>query len=269
MLRELHITGLGVIEDLDLEFDPGLNVLTGETGAGKTMITVGLALALGQRGSATMVRSGVGAARVQARFDATRTADSGGWAEDGELLLARTVSADGKSKARIGGQLAPVSALIDLASHLVEMYGQQQGLKSLSAAAQTEFVDRFAGAEHLARVRSFRDLRGRLLAARARLEELTALSRERERDMDLLAYQIREIESAGVRPGELPGLEAEEARLAYAERLLGYAALAEDVLSAEGMGVDSVLRVAAALREASSLDPGAQELAHRPRSCPP
>ncbi len=263
MLRELHITGLGVIEDLDLEFDPGLNVLTGETGAGKTMITVGLALALGQRGSATMVRSGVGAARVQARFDATRTADSGGWAEDGELLLARTVSADGKSKARIGGQLAPVSALIDLASHLVEMYGQQQGLKSLSAAAQTEFVDRFAGAEHLARVRSFRDLRGRLLAARARLEELTALSRERERDMDLLAYQIREIESAGVRPGELPGLEAEEARLAYAERLLGYAALAEDVLSAEGMGVDSLLRVAAALREASSLDPEAQGLADR------
>src|SRR6266498_2502628 len=116
-------------------------------------------------------------------------------------------------------------------SGLVEMYGQQQSLKSLSAAAQTEFVDRFAGAEHLARVRSFRDLRGRFLAARARLEELTALSRERERDMDLLAYQIREIESAGIRPGELPRLEAEEARLAYAERLLGYAALAEDVLS--------------------------------------
>ena len=76
MLRELHITALGVIEDLDLEFDPGLNVLTGETGAGKTMITVGLALALGQRGSATMVRSGVGAARVQARFDATATGGS-------------------------------------------------------------------------------------------------------------------------------------------------------------------------------------------------
>jgi DNA repair protein RecN (Recombination protein N) len=263
VLRQLHITGLGVIEDLDLEFDPGLNVLTGETGAGKTMITVGLALALGQRGSASMVRSGVGAARVQARFDATWTADPGGWAEDGELLLARTVSADGKSNARIGGQLAPVSALIDLASHLVEMYGQHQGLRFLSAAAQTEFVDRFAGAEHLARVRSFRDLRGRLLAARARLEELTALSRERERDMDLLAYQIREIESAAVRPGELPRLEAEEARLAYAERLLGYAALAEDVLSAEGAGVDSLLRVAAALREASSLDPEAQGLADR------
>jgi DNA repair protein RecN (Recombination protein N) len=263
VLRELHIAGLGVIEDLDLEFDSGLNVLTGETGAGKTMITVGLALALGQRGSATMVRPGVGAARVQARFDATVTGDPGGWAEDGELLLARTVGADGKSAARIGGQLAPISALIELASHLVETHGQHQGLKFRSAAAQTEFLDRFAGAEHLARVRSFRDLRGRLRAARARLEELTALSRERERDRDLFAYQIREIESAGVRPGELAGLQDEEARLAHAERLLGYAALAEDVLSAEGTGVDSVLKVAAALREASSLDPEAEDLANR------
>jgi len=263
VLRELHITGLGVIEDLDLEFDPGLNVLTGETGAGKTMITVGLALALGQRGSATMVRSGVGAARVQARFDATATGDPGGWAEEGELLLARTVGAGGKSAARIGGQLAPVSALAELASYLVEMHGQHQGLKLLSAAAQTEFLDRFAGAEHLARVRSFRDLRGRLQAARARLEELTALSRERERDMDLLAYQIREIESAGVRPGELAGLEAEEARLAHAERLLGLAAASEDALSAEGSGVDALYAVAAALREAASLDPEAEELSHR------
>lgn len=263
MLRELHITGLGVIEDLDLEFDPGLNVLTGETGAGKTMITVGLALCLGQRGSATMVRSGAGSARVQARFDATVRGDLGGWAEDGELLLARTVGADGKSAARIGGQLAPISALVQLASHLVEMHGQHQGLKFLSAAAQTEFLDRFAGSEHLARVRSFRELRGRLLSARTRLEEITALARERERDMDLLAYQIREIESAGVRPGELTELEGEEARLAHAERLLGYAVSAEDVLSAEGRGVDSVLAVAAALREASSLDPKAQELADR------
>ncbi len=263
MLRELHITGLGVIEDLDLEFDPGLNVLTGETGAGKTMITVGLALALGQRGSATMVRSGVGAARVQARFDATATGDPGGWAEEGELLLARTVGAGGKSAARIGGQLAPVSALAELASYLVEMHGQHQGLKLLSAAAQTEFLDRFAGAEHLARVRSFRDLRGRLQAARARLEQLTALSRECERDMDLLAYQIREIESAGVRPGELAGLEAEEARLAHAERLLGLAAASEDALSAEGSGVDALCAVAAALRKAASLDPEAEELSHR------
>ncbi|MGZ8619522.1 MAG: AAA family ATPase, partial [Actinomycetota bacterium] len=89
MLRELHISGLGVIDDLDLEVHPGLTVLTGETGAGKTMVTVGLSLALGARGSASLVRSGAKAARVQARFDAP--VDAGEWAEDGEVVLARTV----------------------------------------------------------------------------------------------------------------------------------------------------------------------------------
>ena len=104
MLRELHISGLGVIDDLDLELHPGLNVLSGETGAGKTLVTVGIALALGARGASSLVRSGHASARVQARFDAPT--DDLGWAEDGEVLLARTVGADGRSSARIGGQLA-------------------------------------------------------------------------------------------------------------------------------------------------------------------
>jgi hypothetical protein len=86
VLRELHISGLGVIDDLDLELDPGLNVLTGETGAGKTMIAVGLALALGQRRSATVVREGAAAARVQARFDAPLPESAEAWTEDGELF---------------------------------------------------------------------------------------------------------------------------------------------------------------------------------------
>ena len=101
VLRELHISGLGVIADLDLELGPGLNVLTGETGAGKTMVTVGLLLALGERGSASLVRDGAPAARVQARFDAIDGA--GDWAEDGELILARSIGKDGRSTARIVG----------------------------------------------------------------------------------------------------------------------------------------------------------------------
>ena len=102
MLHELHIAGLGVIDDLDLALHPGLNVLTGETGAGKTMVTVGLTLALGARASASLVRDGAEAARVQARFDASRRA-ADDWAEDGEVILARTVSAEGKGTARICG----------------------------------------------------------------------------------------------------------------------------------------------------------------------
>ena len=111
MLRELHISGLGVIDDLDLELHPGLNVLTGETGTGKTMVTVGLQLALGRRGGSSLVREGAPAAKVQARFDAPPSAVSAGWAEDDEVLLARTVTADGRSTARVGGQLAPVIAV--------------------------------------------------------------------------------------------------------------------------------------------------------------
>ncbi|MDH5225592.1 MAG: AAA family ATPase, partial [Actinomycetota bacterium] len=111
MLRELHISGLGVIEDLDLSLHPGLNVLTGETGAGKTMVTVGLALALGARGSATLVRERAAAARVQALFDVRGASSEAlvgleGYAEDGDVLLARSISAEGKGTARIGGQIA-------------------------------------------------------------------------------------------------------------------------------------------------------------------
>ena len=124
MLRELHISGLGVIDDLDLDLHPGLNVLTGETGAGKTMVTVGLALALGVRADSSLVRSGAKAARVQARFDTTQHAAD--WAEDGEILLARSVSVDGKSAARVGGQLATASTLADLGASMVEVHGQHQ-----------------------------------------------------------------------------------------------------------------------------------------------
>jgi DNA repair protein RecN (Recombination protein N) len=94
VLRELHISGLGVIDDLELELVAGLNVLTGETGAGKTMITIGLLLALGDRGAASLVRQGSAAARVQARFDATP--DAGDWAEDGEVVLARSIAQVGR-----------------------------------------------------------------------------------------------------------------------------------------------------------------------------
>ena len=146
MLRELHISGLGVIDDLDLELHPGLNVLTGETGTGKTMVTVGLQLALGRRGGASLVRAGAPAAKVQARFDAPPSAANAGWAEDGEVLLARTVTAEGRSTARVSGQLAPVSALAELAGELVEVHGQHDGQRLLSTVAQTRFLDRYAGA---------------------------------------------------------------------------------------------------------------------------
>lgn len=263
MLRELHISGLGVIEDLGLELHPGLNVLTGETGAGKTLIAVGLGLALGRRASAAQVRTGADAARVQARFDATPVAVEAGWAEDGEVVLARTVSKEGRSTARVGGQLAPVSTLARLGEDLVEIHGQHEGVRLLSAAAQTAFLDRYAGREHLAAVRALAEEHERLRAARAALEELVARERERERELDLLAYQVREIEAVAPRPGELAEARLEEARLAHAERLLERAAEAERSLAGEDAGADALRAASAALASAAELDPGLAGLAGR------
>ncbi len=265
MLHELHISGLGVVDDLDLALDPGLNVLTGETGAGKTMVTVGLALALGRRASASLVRSGSRSARVQARFDAPDRAVDAGWAEDGELVLARTVSADGRSTARIGGQLAPVSALAELAADLVELHGQHEGLRLLSAAAQTAFLDRFAGQTHVRAVAELRREHERLRSTRARLAELLERERDRERELDLLSYQVREIESAAPQSGELDELVLEEGRLAHAERLLGLAGSAERAIAADGTASDAIAATAADLESAAELDPRADDLAVRAR----
>jgi DNA repair protein RecN (Recombination protein N) len=263
MLRELHISGLGVIEDLDLELHPGLNVLTGETGTGKTMVTVGLQLALGRRGGTSLVRAGAPAAKVQARFDAPPAATSAGWAEDGEVLLARTVTAEGRSTARVSGQLAPVSALAELAGELVEVHGQHEGQRLLSTVAQTRFLDRFAGGEHLDAVEALRVEHGRLREAKATLAELDERERDRERQMDLLAYQVREIETAAPRAGETDELKLEAARLDHAGRLLERASSAERSLAAEDGAADALGAASAELRAAGEVDPGAEELGAR------
>jgi DNA repair protein RecN (Recombination protein N) len=263
VLRELHISGLGVIEDLDLELHPGLNVLTGETGTGKTMVTVGLELALGRRGGSSMVRGGAGSARVQARFDAPTGPVTEGWSEDGEIVLARTVSAEGRSTARVGGQLAPVSALAELAVELVEVHGQHEGQRLLSTAAQTAFLDRYAGAEHRSAVDALRADYERLARARATLLDLDERERDRERQMDLLGYQVREIEAASPRVGETEELRLEEARLAHAERLLERASAAERALAEEDGAADALRIATAELQASAEIDPGATGLAER------
>ncbi|MEO8292195.1 MAG: DNA repair protein RecN [Actinomycetota bacterium] len=260
MLRELHISGLGVIEDLDLEFHPGLNVLTGETGAGKTMVTVGLMLALGGRATATLVRTGAGAARVQARFDAGREADE--WAEDGEVILARSVTAEGRGSARIGGQIATASALGALGAHLVEVHGQHGAQRLLSATTQTAFCDRFAGDPQMAALAGYRDSFERLRGVQQGIAELTVAARDRERELDLLAYQVREIESVAPLPGEREMLAVEEGRLAHVERLLARAGEAAAALGEDGVA-DGSAAAAAALADAASLDAGAGELSAR------
>ncbi len=263
VLRELHISGLGVIADLELELGPGLNVLTGETGAGKTMVTVGLLLALGERGSASLVRDHARAARVQARFDATDQA--GEWAEDGEVILARSIARDGRSTARIGGQLATASALAELGAGLVEHHGQGQTQRLLAPAAQTAFLDRFAGDVHLVALGAYREVHDRLRASRAELESLREAARGRERELDLLAYQVNEIEAVGPRDGETEELTTEEGRLSHVERLMEQASSAEHALIGEDGIADASSSLASVLEAAAELDPTAGEVAQRAR----
>jgi len=263
VLRELHISGLGVIADLELELGPGLNVLTGETGAGKTMVTVGLLLALGERGSASLVREDASAARVQARFDATEQA--GEWAEDGEVILARSIARDGRSTARIGGQLATASALAELGAGLVEHHGQGQTQRLLVPAAQTAFLDRFAGDVHLVALGVYREEHDRLRASRAELEALLEAARGRERELDLLAYQVNEIEAIGPRDGETEELTMEEGRLSHVERLMEQASSAEHALTGEHGIADAAASLASVLEAAAELDPTAVEVAQRAR----
>jgi DNA repair protein RecN (Recombination protein N) len=263
VLRELHIQDLGVIQDVDLELHAGLNVLTGETGAGKTMVTVGLALVLGSRASASLVRREARATRVQARFDAPAGALEQGWSDGDELVLARSVSSDGRSVARIGGQLAPVSALASLAPDLVEFHGQHEGVRLLRPAAQTGFLDRYAGGAHVASVDALRAEHDALRSARARLEALVDRERDREREMDLLAYQVRELEAAAPRPGELDALEAEVPRLEHAERLVELAEAGEADLGADDAAADRLRAAAAALSAAAGFDERAAALADR------
>jgi DNA repair protein RecN (Recombination protein N) len=272
VLRELHISGLGVIRDLDLELTEGLTVLTGETGTGKTMLTVGLALAGGARGGAHLVGPGAKAARVQARFEVPDgwapnpvgpDDVSVDWVEDGEVILARSVAADGKSSARIGGQLTTASALSDVSARLIEIHGQHGSLRLLDPSTQTSFLDRYAGAQHLAAVAAYAESYQRATAARRALRRLEDDARDRARELDLLRYQVEEIRSVAPEPGETDALRSEENRLAHGERLLELAAAAEEILVAEGGVAEGSASVVRGLGSIVELDAAAAGLAAR------
>jgi DNA repair protein RecN (Recombination protein N) len=264
VLEELHIGGFGVIEEASLQLARGLSVLTGETGAGKTMVTGAIALALGSRATQGLVRAGARSLSVEARFTVEEPDDDlSEWVEDGELILARTIAADGKSRGSVNGRLAPASALASAGSSLVEIHGQNQAERLASPIAQMAFLDRFAGPEHLAVLERYRRAHASLRAAAEALVLLDREVREREREKDLLAYQAREIEAAGVSVGEIAALVEEERRLANAERILELALVTETALGDEGGAVDRVGQAAEAIRAAGTLDSRAASLAER------
>src|SRR6266536_2920179 len=272
MLGELHIRDLGVIDDARLQVAPGLNVLTGETGAGKTMVVDALALLLGERADPGAVRAGRAAALVEGRLAtdddgqvAAALAAAGAAEEEGEVVVARQVLAEGRSRAQLQGRMATVAAIAEVVRPLVEIHGQHEFQRLLRPAVQRELLDRFAGDKVLALRDEFASGWRRLRAVQRELDQLASRARDREREAELLRYQLEEIEAAAVRVGELEELDAESERLTNAEALREAAVLAWQFLEGdEDAGASTAL--AAAARTVSGPgrhDPSLGELAER------
>ncbi len=276
MLEELRILGLGVIDESVLELGPGFTAITGETGAGKTMLVTALGLLLGGRADSGAVRTGARHARVEGVLDldgssllgdvAATVEGAGGQLEGGRLMLARQVSAEGRSRAYAGGAGVPAGVLSDIADRVVAVHGQSDQHQLLSAGAQRDALDRYAGTEAL-------ELRGRFAAAyaelravRAEREDLLARARERAREADLLRFGLDEIEKVAPVPGEDVALAEEEGRLGFADTLRTAAEQAREMLSSEQGGPDGLSTVGAARRLLDGVrdhDAAAGELADR------
>ncbi len=225
MLLELHIRDFAIIDRLDLEFGPGLTLLTGETGAGKSIIVDALALVLGDRADPALVRAGAPQAVVEAVFDlngappetARRLAELGLEAEDGLLILRREVQAGGRSLGRLNGRTVPASVLQQVGRRLVDIHGQTENLSLLRPAEQLELLDRYGGLEPARQ--EFAGLVQRYRRLRAEIDGLRRALADRDRRLELLEFQVNEIRSARLQPGEEERLTEEHRRLSNAEEI--------------------------------------------------
>jgi DNA repair protein RecN (Recombination protein N) len=250
MLTELHIENLGVIERASLVFETGVTALSGETGAGKTMLVEAISLLVGGRADASMVRAGSSEARIDGRFD-IETADG-----VEEMVLSRVVLAQGRSRAYVNGRPATVASLADLTREVIDLHGQHAHQSLLSVATQRAALDEFGGID----LTELRSTRARLTELDAELATLGGDERARAREIDLLRFQVGELDAAGVEDAaEDDRLAAEEALLADAVGHREAAAVALAALRGDDHGADPVT---AALQEVADRAPF-QDVAQR------
>ena len=247
MLADIRIHSLGVIESAELEFGPGLTVLTGETGAGKTMVLTGLGLLMGGRGDPGTVRAGAEKAVVEGRVRVRtstrvveRVTEAGGDVEDGEVVLSRSVSNEGRSRAHVGGRSVPVSTLKVLADDLIAVHGQSDQQRLLDRSRQRLALDRYAGADVATPLKAYRQAYERLKTVETDLEDVTTRARERAQEADMLRAGLAEIEKVEPMPGEAETLREEEGRLSNADGLRLAASLAHESLAAPDTTADPV-----------------------------
>jgi DNA repair protein RecN (Recombination protein N) len=274
VLDELRIRGLGVIDDAVLELGPGLTVVTGETGAGKTMVVQGLSLLFGGRADAGRVRPGADRALVEGRLSldggstaVARALDAGAELDDGVLLLSRVVGGDGRSRAHVGGRSVPVGVLGEIGEQVLALHGQSDQQRLLKPAEQRAALDRYAGTEVLALRDRFRADWARFRDVTALVAELTAAVAERSREAELLRMGLAEIEAAEPVAGEAAELTAQIERLANADDLRTAATSARQAITGDEVGAtDALVLVTGARRSldaVSAHDPALAALAVR------
>ncbi|MBO3748610.1 DNA repair protein RecN [Streptosporangiaceae bacterium NEAU-GS5] len=246
-VEEVRIQGLGVIDEAVLELSPGFTVVTGETGAGKTMVVTGLGLLFGGRADPARVRPGSERALVEGTLVvdpagrvAQQVLDVGGEIEDGELIISRSVSSEGRSRAWLGGRTVPVGTLTYLADDLVAVHGQMDQQRLLQPGRQRAALDRYAGDDLVKPLRAYEQAFKRHRQVGDLLAELTTQARERAQEADRLRFGLDEIEKAQPKPGEDAELKEEAERLAHADSLRTAATTAHTALLGDPVAGDAV-----------------------------
>lgn len=224
MLSNLYIENIAVIEKTSIDFKKGLNVMTGETGAGKSIVIDSINAVLGNRTSKELIRTGASSAFVSAEFTnlsekALAVIDEAGFElEDGELLIQREISTTGKNKCRINGRPATVSTLKEIGVQLINIHGQHESYELMSPELHISYIDKLAGLE--SEIEAYQEVYKKYKKLSAELKKATVDESERERKIDLLKYQIDELEDADLRDGEYEKLNEQKAVLQNNEKII-------------------------------------------------
>jgi DNA repair protein RecN (Recombination protein N) len=270
-LVELSIRGVGVIDSARWEWGPGLTVITGETGSGKTMVLTGLSLVLGGASDPGLVRAGHDSAVVEGRFRADDpvvaeiVAEAGGELdEDGTVVLARSVAAAGRSRAHMGGRTVPAATLAHAGTRLVAVHGQDDQHRLLRPAQQRAALDRFGG-EGLERARmAYREAFDELIDVRRQRDEVLGQARQRAREAAALREDIEAIDKVAPLAGEEEALRAEAGRLAHVDDILRWMSSAHESLVADDASAVAALGSASAsVARAAERDPALEALRER------